>query len=44
LDIRHHPLAYRHVDVFSKAPFSGNGLIVFPESSGLPVEIMQRIT
>ena len=39
-----HPLAYRHVDVFSKNPFSGNGLSVFPESSGLPVQIMQRIT
>jgi trans-2,3-dihydro-3-hydroxyanthranilate isomerase len=44
LNIRHHPLAYRHVDVFSKVPFSGNGLTVFPESRGLPGEIMQRIT
>jgi hypothetical protein len=44
LNILHQPLAYRHVDVFSKTPFSGNGLTVFPESSGLPVETMQRIT
>ncbi|TMD63420.1 MAG: PhzF family phenazine biosynthesis protein [Chloroflexi bacterium] len=44
LSIQHHPLAYRHVDVFSKKPFSGNGLTVFPQSSGLPVQIMQRIT
>src|SRR5947209_10797403 len=44
LSIQHHPLAYSHVDVFSKKPFSGNGLTVFPQSSGLPVQIMQRIT
>jgi trans-2,3-dihydro-3-hydroxyanthranilate isomerase len=44
LNIRHHSLIYRHVDVFSKTPFSGNGLIVFPESVGLPGEVMQRIT
>jgi trans-2,3-dihydro-3-hydroxyanthranilate isomerase len=44
LSNQHHILAYRHVDVFSKIPFSGNGLIVFPESSGLPPEMMQRIT
>src|SRR5436305_13912668 len=44
LSIQHQPLAYRHVDVFSKKPFSGNGLTVFPESDGIPVETMQRIT
>lgn len=44
LNIQHHPLAYRHVDVFSKTPFSGNGLTVFPESGGLSGETMQRIT
>ncbi len=41
---QHHLLAYRHVDVFSKIPFSGTGLIVFPESGGLSSEMMQRIT
>src|SRR5215470_3172495 len=44
MSIQHHPLAYRHVDVFSKIPFSGNGLTVFPESSGLSIQMMQRIT
>jgi PhzF family phenazine biosynthesis protein len=38
------PLAYRHVDVFSRVPFSGNGLTVFPESQGLSAPMMQRIT
>jgi trans-2,3-dihydro-3-hydroxyanthranilate isomerase len=36
--------AYRHVDVFTRAPFSGNGLSVFPESAGLSAAQMQRIT
>jgi trans-2,3-dihydro-3-hydroxyanthranilate isomerase len=36
--------AYRHVDVFTRAPFSGNGLTVFPESAGLSAAQMQRIT
>jgi trans-2,3-dihydro-3-hydroxyanthranilate isomerase len=40
----HIPLAYRHVDVFSRRPFAGNGLIVFPESSSLSDKTMQRIT
>lgn len=37
-------LAYRHVDVFSREPLSGNGLTVFPEASALTPETMQRIT
>jgi trans-2,3-dihydro-3-hydroxyanthranilate isomerase len=44
LSSQHSPLAYRHVDVFSRQPFAGNGLIVFPESNGLSSETMQRIT
>lgn len=36
--------AYRHVDVFSRAPLSGNGLTVFPDSAGLSTEAMQRLT
>jgi trans-2,3-dihydro-3-hydroxyanthranilate isomerase len=40
----HHPLTYRHVDVFSRVPFSGNGLTVFPESRGLSGPMMQQIT
>jgi PhzF family phenazine biosynthesis protein len=36
--------AYRHVDVFTRAPFSGNGLTVFPESAGLSAAQMQRVT
>jgi PhzF family phenazine biosynthesis protein len=38
------PLAYRHVDVFSRVPFSGNGLTVFPEHQGLSAPMMQQIT
>lgn len=38
------PLAYRHVDVFSKAPLSGNGLIVFMNCEDLSTETMQKIT
>src|SRR5438477_13199228 len=44
LNIEYHRLAYRHVDVFSKIPFSGNGLTVFPDSNGVSVQLMQRIT
>jgi trans-2,3-dihydro-3-hydroxyanthranilate isomerase len=36
--------AYRHVDVFTRAPFSGNGLTVFPESDGLSAAQMQLVT
>jgi PhzF family phenazine biosynthesis protein len=36
--------SFRHVDVFTRAPFSGNGLTVFPESAGLCAAQMQRIT
>jgi len=37
-------LAYRQVDVFSRVPFAGNGLAVFPDAPGLPDSAMQRIT
>jgi PhzF family phenazine biosynthesis protein len=36
--------AFRHLDVFTRAPFSGNGLTVFPESDGLSAAQMQRVT
>jgi hypothetical protein len=36
--------AYWHVDVFTRAPFSGNGLTVFPESDGLSAAQMQLVT
>jgi PhzF family phenazine biosynthesis protein len=36
--------AFRHVDVFTRAPFSGNGLTIFPESAGLSAAQMQRVT
>src|SRR5258706_16178248 len=36
--------AYRQIDVFSRVPFSGNGLTVFLEAEGLPTGAMQRIT
>lgn len=29
-------LSYRHVDVFSPRPFSGNSLTVFPDVPPLP--------
>jgi PhzF family phenazine biosynthesis protein len=35
---------FRHVDVFTRAPFSGNGLTVFPESAGLSAAQMLRVT
>jgi PhzF family phenazine biosynthesis protein len=37
-------LAYSHVDVFSRVPFGGNSLPVFPDSADLTVEQMLRIT
>jgi len=36
--------AFRQVDVFTRTPFSGNGLTVFPESANLSAAQMQRIT
>jgi len=37
-------LNYRHVDVFSNGPLSGNGLTVFTHCEGLSTEAMQKIT
>lgn len=37
-------MRYYHVDVFSPAPFAGNGLIVFPEAGGLSIQAMQTLT
>lgn len=37
-------LSYRHVDVFSDKPFSGNGLTVFVVEKELATEAMQQIT
>ena len=37
-------LTWRHVDVFADAPFSGNGLTVFPDAGALSPETMQRVT
>lgn len=37
-------LKYVHVDVFSDAPFSGNSLLVFLDSTGLTSSEMLRIT
>lgn len=37
-------LDYIHVDVFSARPLAGNGLIVFPDSTGLGADDMLRIT
>lgn len=37
------PLPYWHVDVFSAQPFTGNSLIVFPDSTGLLSEQMLHI-
>lgn len=44
MDERLSGLEYRHVDVFSGAPLSGNGLTVFPEAEGLDAEAMQGLT
>jgi trans-2,3-dihydro-3-hydroxyanthranilate isomerase len=38
------PYSYRHIDVFSESPLSGNGLIVFENAQGLSDEQMQKIT
>lgn len=38
------PLEYTHVDVFSRSPYSGNGLPVFTDSRGLAPAQMLRIT
>jgi PhzF family phenazine biosynthesis protein len=37
-------LGYVHVDVFSRSPFGGNSLPVFPDARGLSAEQMLRIT
>lgn len=37
-------LAYTHVDVFSRVPLSGNGLIVFHSAKGLSAAQMQSLT
>lgn len=37
-------LPYRHVDVFAREPFSGNGLAVFPDAGGLSAGLMLRLT
>lgn len=36
--------AYSHVDVFSRVPFGGNSLPVFPDAADLTAEQMLRIT
>jgi trans-2,3-dihydro-3-hydroxyanthranilate isomerase len=38
------PIPYYHADVFSSKPLSGNGLIVFPETTGFSAEFMLRLT
>ena len=37
-------LEYCHVDVFTRDPLSGNGLIVFPEAQEMTPETMQLVT
>lgn len=37
-------MRYRHVDVFSPQPYSGNSLMVFPDSTDLSGKQMARIT
>ena len=37
-------LQYRHVDVFSRRAFHGNGLVVVLEADGLPATLMQVVT
>lgn len=37
-------LEYRHVDVFTREPLSGNGLTVFPDAGSLTPETMQLVT
>jgi PhzF family phenazine biosynthesis protein len=36
-------LPYYLLDVFTKEPFGGNPLAVFPHADDVPVELMQRI-
>ena len=38
------PLAYHHVDVFSRRAFHGNGLAVVLEPGALTTELMLAIT
>jgi PhzF family phenazine biosynthesis protein len=44
MNARKKQMSYRHVDVFSHAPFSGNGLTVFMNCDTLSSEMMQKIT
>jgi trans-2,3-dihydro-3-hydroxyanthranilate isomerase len=37
-------LEYRHVDVFTREPLSGNGLTVFPDAGARTPETMQLVT
>ena len=37
-------LEYRHVDVFSRYAFGGNGLVVVLDTVGLPTAVQQRLT
>jgi PhzF family phenazine biosynthesis protein len=37
-------LAFVHVDVFTRTPYSGNSLVVFPDARGLAAPQMLRIT
>lgn len=39
-----HGLRYRQVDVFARAPLSGNGLAVFPAADALDAETMLALT
>jgi hypothetical protein len=37
-------IGYRHMDVFSSEPLSGNGLNVFETTEELPTDLMQALT
>jgi predicted PhzF superfamily epimerase YddE/YHI9 len=37
-------LEYRHVDVFSRRAFGGNGLVVVLHAGGLSTAVMQEVT
>lgn len=37
-------IPYYHVDVFSPEPLAGNGLIVYPETTGFSTEVMLKLT
>ncbi len=39
-----HDLGYRHVDVFSRRAFHGNGLVVVLDAESLPAAVMQKLT